>query len=157
MWLLLHSILNILSQEASNLLHSWCNLDVESNDPVIRVGTAIYSNIWKYHCEKAEMGLDDPKLVSVHMSFHVWVHAICTWSFKGEQVLLFYNMWSSYCHSRYIYQSIHRGATARPILSLTTDNMYIIKFPGFWMCYPMICIQELLMTASVASVNSPSM
>ena len=39
--------------------------------------TAIYIDIQKYHCEKAEMGLDDPKLVSVHMSFDVWACAIC--------------------------------------------------------------------------------
>ena len=32
------------------------------------------------------------------------------------------------------------------ILSLTTDNIYIIVFPGFWMYYPMIHKQELLMT-----------
>ena len=121
---------------------------------VVGVCTAICSNIPKYHCEKAEMGLDDSKLVSVHMSFDVWACAICTWSFKGEQVLLFYNMCSGYCHSRYIYESIHRGATAGLILSLTTDNMYIIVFPAFGMWYPMICMQELLMTASAASVDS---
>ena len=58
---------------------------------MVKVCTAIYSDIQKYHCEKAEMGLDDPKLVTVQVSFDVWVHAICAWSFKGEQVLLFYN------------------------------------------------------------------
>ena len=49
------------------------------------------------------------------------------------------------------------GATAGLILGRTTDNMYIIMFPGFWMWYPMIHMQGLLMTAAVASVNSPSM
>ena len=48
------------------------------------------------------------------------------------------------------------GATAGSTLSLTTDNMYIIMFPGFGMWYPMIHTQELLMTVSVASVDSPS-
>ena len=56
----------------------------KSNDAVVRVCTAIYSDIQKYHCEKAEMGLDDPKLVSVHVSFDVWAHAMCAWLFKGE-------------------------------------------------------------------------
>ena len=37
------------------------------------------------------MGIDDPKLVAVCMSFGGQSHAICAWSFKGEQVLLFYN------------------------------------------------------------------
>ena len=67
------------------------------------------------------------------------------------------NVQSGYCCSRYIYQLIHRGATAGLILSLTTDNMYIFMFPGFWMWYTMIHMQELLMAASVASVNSWSM
>ena len=69
-------MLNILLQMANNLWHSWYNLGAESNDVVVGV-TAIYSNIQKYHCEKAEMGLDDPKLVAVHVSFDVWVCAIC--------------------------------------------------------------------------------
>ena len=61
-------------------INLWCsryNLGAESNDVVVRVCTAIYSDIWKYHFEKAEMGLDDPKLVSVHMSFDVSACAIC--------------------------------------------------------------------------------
>ena len=37
------------------------------------------------------MGLDDPKLLSVCMSFDGQVHAICALFFKGEQELLFYN------------------------------------------------------------------
>ena len=52
---------------------------------------------------------------------------------------------------------MHRGATVGSMLSLTTDNMYIIVFPGFWMYYRMICMQELLMTESAASVDSLSM
>ena len=99
----------------------------------------------------------DPKLVAVCVSFDVWACAICARSFKGEQVLLFYN-----CVKQPLPLKVHLsfstwGATAGLILSLTTDNMYIIMFPGFWMWYPMIHMQKLLMTASVASVDSPSM
>ena len=100
------------------------------------------------------MGLDDPKLVSVHVAFDVWVCAIWPLSFKGGLLLLFYKYVR---HLLSFNQSIDRGATAGLILSLTTDNMYIIMFPGFWMWYPIIHMQELLMIASVASVNSPSM
>ena len=57
-----------------------------------------------------------------------------------------------------IHQSIHAGVVISGlILSLTTDIMYISVFPGFWKWIPMICMQELLMTTSVAFVNSPSM
>ena len=103
----------------------------KSNDVVVRVCTAIYIDMQKHHCEKAEMGLDDPKLVSVHVSFDVWVHAICALFFKGGQVLLFCNCVKWQLSFKVIYLSIHRGATAGSILSLTTDNMHIIMFPGF--------------------------
>ena len=54
-----------------------------------------------------------------------------------------------------IHQSIHSGvAMCGLILSLTTDIMYISVYPGFWI--PMIHMQELLMTASAAFVDSPS-
>ena len=49
-----------------------------------------------------------------------------------------------------------RDAVTGPILSLTTDNMCIITFPGFWWLCQMIQMQELLLTVSVASVDSPS-
>ena len=76
---------------ANNLWYSWCNVGAESNDAMVRVNTAMYSDIQKYHCEKAGMGLDDPKLISVCVSFDVWVCAICALFFRGEQVLLFYS------------------------------------------------------------------
>ena len=57
-----------------------------------------------------------------------------------------------------IHQSIHAGVViSGPILSLTTDIMYISVFPGFWKWIPMIHMQELLMTTSAAFVDSPSM
>ena len=37
------------------------------------------------------MDCDDPKLLSVHMSFDGQAHARCVLYFKGELVLLFYN------------------------------------------------------------------
>ena len=36
----------------------------------------IYIDIWKHHCEKAEMGLVDPKLLLGHVSFDGQVCAI---------------------------------------------------------------------------------
>ena len=42
-------------------------------------------------------------------------------------------------------------------LSLTTEVMCISVFPGFWNYLPMILVQELLMTASVAYIDSLSM
>ena len=41
----------------------------KSSDVNVRICTDIYSNIQKHHCEKAEMGLNDPKLLSGHVSF----------------------------------------------------------------------------------------
>ena len=61
----------------------------KSSDVDVRVCADIYSNIQKYHCEKAERGLDDPKLLSGHVSFDGQACAICALFFKGEQVLLF--------------------------------------------------------------------
>ena len=61
----------------------------KSSDVDVRVCTYIYINIQKHHCEKAEMGLNDPKLLSGCMSFDGQVHAICALFFKGQQVLLY--------------------------------------------------------------------
>ena len=98
------------------------------------------------------MDCDDPKLLLGHGSFEGQPCAICVLYFKGEEVLLLGN---GYCHSKYM--SIHAGvAISGPILSLTTDIMYISVFPGFWKWIPMICMQELLITASAASFDSLS-
>ena len=48
-----------------------------------------YSDIQKHHCERAEMGLDDPKLLLGCMSLNGQACAIWVLYFKGEQVLLF--------------------------------------------------------------------
>ena len=42
-------------------------------------------------------------------------------------------------------------------LSLAAEVTYISVFPGFWMNFPMILIHELLMTLTVAYINSLSM
>ena len=158
MLLLWHSISIILWLLANNLWHSWWNVAVESNDAVLRVCTAIYIVISE----------------SIFVKRLKWVLIIqncylCVCPFMGRCVPYVYCsskvnrnycsliVWRGYCCSRYTYQSIHRGATASSILSLTTDNVYIIMFPGFWMCYQMIHMQQLLMTASAASVDSLSM
>ena len=51
---------------------------------------------------------------------------------------------------------LFRDSATGPNLSLTTDPYVLIAFPGFWL-YPMIFMLELLLTVSVASVDSPSM
>ena len=41
-------------------------------------------------------------------------------------------------------------------LSLAAEVTYISVFPGFWINFPMISIQELPMTFTVAYIDSPS-
>ena len=127
------------------------------NDAVLRVCGAIYSSIQKYHCEKAEMGCADPILLIGHLSFDAWVHAICVLFFKVKHMLLMSNCVKWLLMFK-VHLSIHAGVVISGlILSLTTDIMYISVFPRFWKWIPMFHLQELLMTASVASVDSPSM
>ena len=128
MLLLWHSILTILWLKANNPWHSWCNLGVEwygENQMMMLLWEFVHPYIViseSIIVKKAETGLDDPNLVSVHMFFyygHVpYVHgpSKVNWFYCAVVV------WSSYCHSRHIYQSIHRGAMAGLILSITTDN-----------------------------------
>ena len=42
-------------------------------------------------------------------------------------------------------------------LSLAAEVMCISVSPGFWMAFPMILVQGLPMTLTVAYINSPSM
>ena len=42
-------------------------------------------------------------------------------------------------------------------LSLAAEVTCICVFPGFWMNFPMIHVQKLLMTLTVAYIDSPSM
>ena len=51
---------------------------------------------------------------------------------------------------------IHLGAACGVILSLAAEVTCISVFPGFWMNFPMILAQELLMTSTVAYINLPS-
>ena len=91
------------------------------------------------------------------MSFDAQVHAICVLFFKVERVLLMSNYVKQLLSFK-VHLSIHAGdVISGLILSLTTDIMYISVFPGFLKWIPMIHMQELLMTASVASVNTLSM
>ena len=52
--------------------------------------------------------------------------------------------------------NLFRDAATGPILSLTTNHMYLLCSLDSGM-HPMIQMQELLLTVFVASVNSPSM
>ena len=49
------------------------------------------------------------------------------------------------------------GAVCDVILSLTTEVICIYVFPGFWTYFPMILVQKLVITLTVAYINSPSM
>ena len=42
-------------------------------------------------------------------------------------------------------------------LSLAAEVMYISVTPGFWMIFPMILVQGLPMTSTVAYIDSPAM
>ena len=42
-------------------------------------------------------------------------------------------------------------------LSLVAEVMYISASPGFWMIFPMILVQGLPVTSTVAYINSPAM
>ena len=102
------------------------------------------------------MGHDDPILPYGYVCFDAWTHAICVLFFKVQHVLLVSN-YVKWLLSFKVHLSICSGVVISGlILSLTTDIMYISVFPGFWKWIPMICMQELLMTASAASVDSPS-
>ena len=108
---------------------SYFHIYAESNDAELRVHTAIYINIWKWHCEK--MGLDDPKLLSVCMSFDGWVCAICVLFFKGEQVLLFYNCVKWLLPSR-AHQSINSCWGCNIWSNPKSYNRYYVHFCVPW-------------------------
>ena len=42
-------------------------------------------------------------------------------------------------------------------LSLAAEGMYISLSPGFWMIFPMILVQGLPMTSTVAYIDLPAM
>ena len=69
------------------------------NDAVLRVCTATYSNILKYHYEKAEMGLDDPKLLSVCMAFDVLGVCHMCMALQSELVLWILDVLSNDLHA----------------------------------------------------------
>ena len=78
------------------------------------------------------MGHDDPILLYGHVSFDVWACDICVLFFKGEHMLSMSNC-VKWLLMFEVHLSIHVGvAISGPILSLTTDIMYISMFPGFW-------------------------
>ena len=61
---------------------------------------------------------------------------------------------SGYCHSKVSLSIKPYSTVCGANLSLTTEIMCISVFPQFWSYLPMILVQELLMTASVAYINS---
>ena len=60
------------------------------------------------------------------------------------------------CHSKGSLIVNPWGTVCGVNLSLTTEVTCISVFPGFWTYLPMIPLQELLRTASVAYIDSLS-
>ena len=61
-----------------------------------------------------------------------------------------------YCHSKDSLIINPYGTVCGANLSLTTEVTYISVFPGFWKYLPMILVQEVLTTVSVAYIDSLS-
>ena len=97
------------------------------------------------------------QLLSRCMSFDGQVHAICVLCFKRNGHCDVMDVFISYCHSKGFLIINPNGTVCGANLSLTTEVTCISMFPGFWKYLPMILRQELLMTVSVAYIDSPSM
>ena len=91
------------------------------------------------------------------MSFDGWACAICVLFFKRNGHCDAMGVLIGYCSSKGSLIINPQGAVCGANLSLTTEVMCFSVFPRFWKCLPMILVQELLMTASVAYINSLSM
>ena len=96
------------------------------------------------------------QLLSRCMSFDGWAHAICVLCFKRNGHCDLMEVLISYCHSKGSLIINPKGNVCGANLSLTTQFMYISVFPGFWKYLLMILVQELLMTTSIAYIDSPS-
>ena len=97
------------------------------------------------------------QLLSRHVSFDGEKHAICVLWIKGVSESDAGLVLISYCHSIFHQTSIHLGVVYGVILNLTTEVTCISVFPGCWKNFPMILLQELPMTLTVAYIDSPSM
>ena len=89
----------------------------KSSDVDMRVCRDIYSNIQKYHCEKAEMGLDGPKLLSYT---------------KTPQKIVYnthplHNTKYSKFHQSTDSVLLLDSRTAQQLLNVTTKTLQIIK------------------------------
>ena len=91
------------------------------------------------------------------MSFDGWVHAICVLSFKRNGYCDVMGVLIGYYHSKGLLIIKPLSTVCGVNLSLTTEVLCNSVFPGFWKYLPMILVQELLMTASAAYINSLSM
>ena len=85
------------------------------------------------------------------------MHAICVLFIKGVRYCDAGMVLISYYHAIMYQSSVILGTAYGVILSLTTEVTCISVFPGFWKNFPMILIQELPMTATVAYIDPPSM
>ena len=87
--------------------------------------------------------------------FDGWACAICVLFFNGHYDAI--KVLIGYCHSKGSLIINPWGTVCGVILCLTTQVMCISVFPAFWKYLPMILVQELLMTASAAYIDSLSM
>ena len=75
------------------------------------------------------MGFDRSNCCQRYMSLDLYACAICVWSFKGEQLLLFLQS----CEKAIVIQSTHfihvLGVVTDPIISLTKDDICSYHVP----------------------------
>ena len=65
-------------------------------------------------------------------------------------------VWSNYCPSKQVYQTVFRDSATGPNISLTTDHICLLCSLDFG-CVQWSRWKELLLTVPIASVNFPSM
>ena len=156
----------------SSMVKNFCSLSVNLEVHMVDHGNKWllffnYKSVISLSVKESQFAFDGFELVDPsqwHMSFDVVAHDSCTCvSSKvknfcslsvnlevhmvdhGNKWLLFFN-----------YKSVIslRDAVAGPILSLTTNHVCSSCFQDFGSFYPMIQLQELLLTVLVASVNT---
>ena len=91
------------------------------------------------------------------MYFDGWACAICVLFFKRTGHCDALKVLIGYCYSKGSLIINPLSTVCGAILSLTTEVTCISVFPGLRKYLPMILVQELLMTASAAYIDSQSM
>ena len=82
----------------------------------------------------------------------IWHVPVIYWTSKGkdiDQLLLYILLFCSILKLLLLYAVLN--------LSLAAEIMYISVSPGFWMIFPMIIVQGLQVTSTVAYIDSLAM